>query len=173
MVNAHVVITGDRRYSYILYPLVCDFLLHRRAWYQPAAVRDQTKHFSSMSLNNASCSWNWRKLSKLRSIARQCVQIVIDDGQATFLWQDWWKPLGPLLQVFSPQVLNSSRALRKQKCPLFLVEVLGIGLIGLYLRGEVMFLINAVPPQSLPIPGQSDSASGFLLLVECILQNQL
>lgn len=160
MVNAHVVITGDRRYSYILYPLVCDFLLHRRAWYQPAA--------------SASCSWNWRKLSKLRSIARQCVQIVIDDGQATFLWQDWWKPLGPLLQVFSPQVLNSSRALRKQKCPLFLVEVLGIGLIGLYLRGgEVMFLTNAMPPQSLPIPGQSDSASGFLLLVECILQNQL
>ena len=55
--------------------------------------------WSAMALN--AHSWNWKKMLKLRSIARHCIKMVIGDGQSTFLWQDCWHPLGPLLQVFS------------------------------------------------------------------------
>ena len=51
------------------------------------------------------CSWYWRKILKLRHIARPMIKHRIGNGRGTFLWYDNWHPLGPLLDKFGPRVV--------------------------------------------------------------------
>ena len=46
------------------------------------------------------CSWYWRKLLKLRPVAKPLLIHRIRDGEHTFLWFDNWLPIGPLLDHF-------------------------------------------------------------------------
>lgn len=52
-----------------------------------------------------SCMWAWRKLLKLRTIARPLIKHIIGNGSNTFLWHDFWYPLGPLTQRFDPRIM--------------------------------------------------------------------
>ena len=51
------------------------------------------------------CSWYWRKLLKLRSMARGLVKHNVGNGKNTYLWHDNWHPLGPLLERFGSKIL--------------------------------------------------------------------
>ena len=44
----------------------------------------------------STCSWYWKKLLRLRSLARQMLSHNIGNGEGTFLWYDNWHPLGHL-----------------------------------------------------------------------------
>ena len=55
--------------------------------------------------NPAQCSWYWRKLLKLRHIAKPLLTHRIGKGEHTFLWFDNWLPVGPLLDHFSDRVV--------------------------------------------------------------------
>ena len=43
------------------------------------------------------CSWSWRKILQLRDRVRPYIRHRICNGGRTFLWHDFWNPLGPLL----------------------------------------------------------------------------
>ena len=46
------------------------------------------------------CSWYWRKLLKLRPIAKPLILHRIGNGDHTFLWYVNWLPVGPLMDVY-------------------------------------------------------------------------
>ena len=46
------------------------------------------------------CSWYWRKLLKLRQVAKPLLIHHIGKGEHTFLWFDNWLPIGPLLDRY-------------------------------------------------------------------------
>jgi len=41
-----------------------------------------------------SCSWNWKQLLKLRSLAKKFLRVKVGDGSKIFLWLDVWHPDG-------------------------------------------------------------------------------
>lgn len=54
------------------------------------------------------CSWAWRKMMKLRHLARDKVIHLIGNGRSTSLWFDNWHPLGPLaIKYGKPFIANS------------------------------------------------------------------
>ena len=50
------------------------------------------------------CSWYWKKLLKLRELAKPLILHKVGTGSGTFLWYDNWHPLGPLLDKFGPSI---------------------------------------------------------------------
>ena len=54
------------------------------------------------------CSWNWRKLLKLRDSMRLCFHHTIGDGRKTFLWHDNWHPFGLLFLCCNNDSMISS-----------------------------------------------------------------
>ncbi|KAK3212632.1 hypothetical protein Dsin_017338 [Dipteronia sinensis] len=53
-------------------------------------------------------SWNWRKLLKLRPIARPLIRHIIGNGFGTSLWFDNWHPDGPIHLKWSSRVIYDS-----------------------------------------------------------------
>ena len=53
----------------------------------------------------AVCSWYWRKLLKLRPMARNMIKYRIGNGCNTSLWYDHWHPKGPLLEKYGSRVM--------------------------------------------------------------------
>lgn len=51
------------------------------------------------------CSWSWRKILKLRDLAKQFLKFKIGDGSKVFLWLDSWHPDGCLLDVYGFRVV--------------------------------------------------------------------
>ena len=51
------------------------------------------------------CSWYWRKLLKLRTLAKKLVTYKIGNGVNTFLWRDPWFPFGSLFDKYGPRVI--------------------------------------------------------------------
>jgi hypothetical protein len=47
-----------------------------------------------------SCSWSWKKLLKLRDIAKTIIHYQVGDGSKIFLWYDHWHPAGYLLDTY-------------------------------------------------------------------------
>jgi len=47
-----------------------------------------------------SCSWSWKKLLRLRDIAKTFIHYQIGDGSQIFLWYDHWHPAGYLLDTY-------------------------------------------------------------------------
>jgi hypothetical protein len=60
------------------------------AWVEVNWLRG--KSFWQIS-NPKVCSWSWKKLLKLRDIAKKFIRFKIGDGNRTFLWLDNWHPL--------------------------------------------------------------------------------
>ncbi|KAL6205027.1 hypothetical protein ACLB2K_022292 [Fragaria x ananassa] len=54
------------------------------------------------------CSWNWRKLLKIRELCCSFFVNIIGDGRATSLWFDNWHPLGPLTLRWSSNIIGKS-----------------------------------------------------------------
>lgn len=54
------------------------------------------------------CSWNWRKILKLRHLARPLIKHSIGNGVSTSLWFDDWHPDGPLLSKWSSRIIYDS-----------------------------------------------------------------
>jgi hypothetical protein len=46
------------------------------------------------------CSWCWRKLLKLRDIAKKFLRFEVGDGKNIHLWMDFWHPDGILLEKY-------------------------------------------------------------------------
>ncbi|XP_024171665.1 uncharacterized protein LOC112177615 [Rosa chinensis] len=54
------------------------------------------------------CSWNWRKLLKIRDHIRPLIKHNIGDGKSTYIWHDHWHSLGPLLHRLGPDAIINS-----------------------------------------------------------------
>jgi hypothetical protein len=50
-------------------------------------------------------SWSWKKLLKLRSIAKPFIKHLVGDGSSIFLWFDNWHPVGCLFYVYGFRVM--------------------------------------------------------------------
>ncbi|KAM1264145.1 hypothetical protein ACFX2J_033983 [Malus domestica] len=55
------------------------------------------------------CSWNWRKLLRLRDFVRLSFFHKIGDGRGTSIWYDNWHPLGPLVVNWGCHIIVDSR----------------------------------------------------------------
>ena len=51
------------------------------------------------------CSWYWRKLLKLRIVAKPLLIHRIGNGEHTYLWFDNWLPTGPLLDHYPERIV--------------------------------------------------------------------
>lgn len=51
------------------------------------------------------CSYSWRKLLKLRGIAKQFLSFKVGDGQKIFLWYDVWHPEGCLFDRYGYRMI--------------------------------------------------------------------
>jgi len=56
----------------------------------------------------ASCSWNWKKILKLRDIAKSVIRFKVGNGFQVFLWLDHWHPAGYLLDTFGYRIVHDS-----------------------------------------------------------------
>ena len=54
------------------------------------------------------CSWSWRKILQLRHRMRLFIRHRVFRGNGTFLWHDFWNPMGPLLSVFGERIVYDS-----------------------------------------------------------------
>ena len=54
------------------------------------------------------CSWSWRKILQLRDRVRPYIRHKVCNGGGTFLWHDFWNPLGPILPLFGERILYDS-----------------------------------------------------------------
>ncbi|KAM2851898.1 hypothetical protein PS2_027955 [Malus domestica] len=54
------------------------------------------------------CSWNWRKLLRLRDYVRLFFFHKIGDGRETSLWYDNWHPLGSLVINWGSHIIAES-----------------------------------------------------------------
>ncbi|KAI8544608.1 hypothetical protein RHMOL_Rhmol08G0310000 [Rhododendron molle] len=58
------------------------------------------------------CSWTFRKLLRLRTVAFPFITKIIGNGESTFLWLDNWHPLGSLFSKFGNGIVfNLGRSL--------------------------------------------------------------
>ena len=53
-------------------------------------------------------SWTWRKLLNLMNTIHHFIQHIIGNGRDTFLWFDYWLPLGPIHSQFGDRVIYDS-----------------------------------------------------------------
>jgi hypothetical protein len=56
------------------------------------------------------CSWSWRKILKLRNIAKRLVKFEVGNGENIHLWLDSWHPLGILFEVFGYRVVYDAQS---------------------------------------------------------------
>ena len=54
------------------------------------------------------CSWSWRKILQLRDRVRPFIRHQVCNGTGTFLWHDFWNPLGPILPLFGERIIYDS-----------------------------------------------------------------
>lgn len=87
---------------------------------------------------------------QLRNIAQPLVKYVIGNGQNTFLWLDFWHPIGPLFQHAS--------SLWKQEWFIIWKDplLLGFSLLSLMLGGYGQEIMNASPPDLTPHTNEDD-----------------
>jgi hypothetical protein len=55
-----------------------------------------------------SFSWSWKKLLKLREVAKTFIHFQVGDGSNIFLWHDHWHPTGYLLEKYGYCVVYDS-----------------------------------------------------------------
>ncbi|GKV25846.1 hypothetical protein SLEP1_g35229 [Rubroshorea leprosula] len=62
------------------------------------------KSFWSIQIPN-DASWSWRKILKLRSLAKYLVKHIVGTGDSIYLWYDFWHPNGPLIEVYGQKIV--------------------------------------------------------------------
>jgi hypothetical protein len=67
------------------------------AWIKENFLKKRS--FWSVSIPQ-NCSWCWRKLLKLRDIAKKFLRFEVGDGKNIHLWMDFWHPAGILLEKY-------------------------------------------------------------------------
>lgn len=55
-----------------------------------------------------SFSWSWKKILKLREVAKTSINFQVGDGSNIFLWHDHWHPIGYLLEKYGYRVIYDS-----------------------------------------------------------------
>lgn len=53
--------------------------------------------------NDKKGSWMWRKILKIRGLARQFCKVEVYNGKSTSFWFDQWSPMGCLMDLFGPR----------------------------------------------------------------------
>lgn len=66
------------------------------AWIQANLLNERSFWLINPPTN---CSWNWRRIHKLRAIFKSMLKHVVGNGRKIFLWHDNWHPLGPLFPL--------------------------------------------------------------------------
>jgi len=56
------------------------------------------------------CSWCWRKILKLREIAKKFLRFKVGDGTSIYLWLDCWHPDNILYDKYGYRVIYDSRS---------------------------------------------------------------
>ena len=74
-------------------------------WVKSYLLKDRS--FWSVGIPGDS-SWIWRKMLGLRSSIQNYIRIVIGDGESTYLWHDYWSPLGSLFSRFGHRIMLDS-----------------------------------------------------------------
>ena len=74
-------------------------------WVRTHLIRNQ--NFWEMKIPG-DCSWAWRKILKLRQIAREKIRYQVGDGSSISLWYDNWHPVGPLICKFGERIIRIS-----------------------------------------------------------------
>ena len=54
------------------------------------------------------CSWSWRKILQLKDKIRPFIKHRVYNGKGTFLWHDFWNPIGPLLPHYGDRIVYDS-----------------------------------------------------------------
>ena len=84
----------------LLSPTNCS---HWKSWIQAYMLKGKSFWFVKPP---SQCSWYWRKLLRLRNIAKPLVKYKIGNGNATFLWHDPWLPCGSLYDNYGSDVIR-------------------------------------------------------------------
>jgi hypothetical protein len=74
-----------------------------------------------------SCSWSWKKLLRLRDIAKTFIHYQIGDGSQIFLWYDHWHPAGYLLDTYGFRVVYDSGFPKEAKMSSTCLRRIGFG----------------------------------------------
>ena len=61
------------------------------------------------------CSWNLRKILKLRDIARRFLRYDVGTEEHIHLWLDWWHPMGVLFEKFGFRVVYDAHSTLEAK----------------------------------------------------------
>ncbi|XP_059436288.1 uncharacterized protein LOC132169238 [Corylus avellana] len=67
------------------------------------------KSFWSVSIPQ-NCSWDWRKILRLRDIAKRILKFEVGNGENIFLWLDSWHPSRILFEVFGHRVVYDAHS---------------------------------------------------------------
>ncbi|XP_020881795.1 uncharacterized protein LOC110228493 [Arabidopsis lyrata subsp. lyrata] len=87
--------------SLSLSPLICSSTTRREKNRREEYIYIGNRNFWTL-IPYYSGSWIWRKLCKLRSVARPFVVCEIGSGMTASFWQDNWTGLGPLIDLTGP-----------------------------------------------------------------------
>jgi hypothetical protein len=56
------------------------------------------------------CPWNWKKILKLRDIAKRFLRFEVGNGEHIHLWLDWWHLAGILLEQFGYRAIYDAQS---------------------------------------------------------------
>ncbi|XP_059440872.1 uncharacterized protein LOC132173392 [Corylus avellana] len=56
------------------------------------------------------CSWSWRKILKLRSIAKRFLKFEVGHGDSIHMWLDLWHPAGVLIEQYGFRVVYDAQS---------------------------------------------------------------
>ena len=56
-----------------------------------------------------SCSWSWRKILKLRDVAKTFLKFKVGNGENIHMWLDSWHPFGILSETFGQMVVYDAQ----------------------------------------------------------------
>jgi hypothetical protein len=62
-----------------------------------------------------SCSWSWRKILKLRDVAKRFLKFEVGNGENIQMWLDSWHPSGILLETFGQRVVYDAHSIAEAK----------------------------------------------------------
>ena len=75
------------------------------AWVQRLYLKQKSLWCAKIPSN---CSWSWRKLLQLRDKIRPLIKHKVGNEAMTFLWHDFWNPVGPLLPCYGERIIYDS-----------------------------------------------------------------
>ncbi|XP_059435384.1 uncharacterized protein LOC132168417 [Corylus avellana] len=67
------------------------------------------KSFWSVGISQ-NCSWSWRKILKLRDIAKRFLKFEVGNGDNIHMWLDLWHPAGILIEQYGFRVVYDAQS---------------------------------------------------------------